>query len=104
MTATIPDLQPEIPRAPVATVRAGDDLSVLVGWSHAPFSRGIQLKLQSTIAGSRDKTDIAAHNYLMTRNQALILAKYLLDVTGQSLPKIAREGTIKRFLRRLTGG
>lgn len=85
-----------------------DDFGVLVGWSHTPFHRGIQLKVQSTAPGtradSRAKADIAARNYLMTRNQALILAKYLLDVTGQSLPETPREGAVKRFLRRVTGG
>ena len=87
-----------------------DDFGVLVGWSHTPFNRGIQLKVQSATpgsratTGSRAKADIAARNYLMTRNQALILAKYLLDVTGQSLDETPREGPVKRLLRRVTGG
>lgn len=84
---------------------AQDDFSVLVGWSHAPISRGIRLMLQSAKAdGDRRHGDIAARSYLMTRNQALILARYLLDVTGQTLPPIRREGRLKRFWRRLVGG
>lgn len=102
--ATIPDR----PGADPGRTSANDDFGVLVGWSHTPFSRGIQLKVQSTAPGtradSRANADIAARNYLMTKNQALILAKYLLDVTGQSLPETPREGVFKRFLRRLTGG
>ncbi len=93
--ATTPDRQGTGP---------ADDVGVLVGWSHTPFNRGIQLKVQSTTAGNPAKADIAARNYLMTRNQALILAKYLLDVTGQSLSEAPREGAFKRLLRRITGG
>jgi hypothetical protein len=84
-----------------------DEFGVLVGWSHAPCNRGIQLKLQhmseraGPLAGTRDVT---ARSYLMTRNQALILAKYLLDATGQTLAPPPREGWLRRALRRLTGG
>jgi hypothetical protein len=90
--------------APDPRSGAEDDFGVLVGWSHAPFSRGIQLKVQSTSGDKHDRRPIDARNYLMTRNQALILAKYLLDVTGQTLPSAPREGRVKRLLRRLTGG
>ncbi len=83
---------------------SGDDFGVLLGWSHAPFTRGIQLKLQSTIGDSRDHDTVAARSYLMTKNQALILAKYLLDATGQTLPAGPREGRLKRMMRRLSGG
>ena len=81
-----------------------DDFGVLVGWSHAPFQRGIQLKVQSTCSEGGEVRDIAARSYLMTRNQALILAKYLLAATGQDLPERPREGHIRRLFRRLTGG
>lgn len=81
-----------------------DGFGVLVGWTHAPMAKGIQLKVQSTTGDGRNPRDIAARQYLMTRNQALILAKYLLDATGQSLPAPPREGRLKRLLRRLTGG
>jgi len=83
---------------------ADDDFGVLVGWSHAPISRGIQLRVQSATGDGLRRPDIAARSYLMTRNQALILAKYLLDATGQTLPLPPREGRIRRFWRRVTGG
>ncbi len=80
-----------------------DDFGVLIGWSHTPISRGIRLMVQSTTAErDRKRGDIAARSYLMTRNQALILARYLLDVTGQTLPPPRREGRLKRLWRRLT--
>lgn len=81
-----------------------DDFGVLIGWSHAPFTHGIQLKVQSVVGDTRDPGNITARNYLMTRNQALILAKYLLDATGQTLAAPSRESRLKRLLRRLTGG
>jgi len=81
-----------------------DEFGVLVGWSHAPFQRGIQLKVQSTCSEGAVPRDIAARSYLMTRNQALILAKYLLDATGQRLPDPPRGGPLRRLLRRITGG
>lgn len=91
--ATVPDPRGEL-----------EDFGVLLGWSHARTSRGIQLKVQSTAPERREGREITARNYLMTKNQALILAKYLLDVTGQSLPVRAPEGRLARLFRRLTGG
>ena len=82
-----------------------EDYGVLIGWSHAPIGRDIRLVLQSaTTDQGRRSGDIAARSYLMTRNQALILARYLLDVTGQTLPPPRRMGRIKRLWRRLVGG
>ncbi|MBC2666888.1 hypothetical protein H7F51_15320 [Novosphingobium flavum] len=81
-----------------------EDFGVLLGWSHTRTSRGIQLKVQSTSTEAGNPRDIAARNLLMTRNQALILAKYLLDATGQTLPEKPRRGRLLRLLRRLTGG
>ena len=77
---------------------------LILGWSHAPFSRGIQLKLQSRRAEGPAAGAVEEHRFLMTRNQALILAKYLLDSTGQSLPGRVRQGPLRRLIRRLTGG
>lgn len=111
--ATVPDdwshrEEPGSARAEGANARPApmpdDEFSVLVGWSHAPWSRGIQLRVQSTCSAARGPRDIAARHYLMTRNQALILAKYLLDSTGQTLPAAPRDGRLRRLLRRLTGG
>lgn len=81
-----------------------DDFGVLVGWSHVPISHGMQLKMQSVSAEGRQTDRIAARSYHMTRNQAMILAKYLLEATGQTLPPRARGGRMMRFWRRLTGG
>ena len=58
----------------------------LVGWSHSPCGSGINLRVQS--AQSQDALRagrIDAHHLLMTRNQALLMARYLLETTGQTL-------------------
>lgn len=74
-----------------------DDFGVLVGWSHTPFNRGIDLRVQSAAQASAAAGQIDSRHYLMTRNQALILAKYLLDVTGQELPARKRPGLLRRL-------
>lgn len=61
---------------------------VLVGWAHNEFSGRIGLRLQtarSARSGSPD--DVHQHHLIMTRNQATLLAQYLLGVTGQEAMK-----------------
>lgn len=63
-----------------------ETFGVLVGWSHSPCGSGINLRVQS--APSQDALRhgrIDAHHLLMTRNQALLMARYLLETTGQTL-------------------
>ena len=69
-----------------ADARTPESYGVLVGWSHSPCGRGINLRVQS--AQSQDALQagrIDAHHLLMTRNQALLMARYLLETTGQTL-------------------
>ena len=62
-----------------------DPYGVLVGWSHTPCGSGLNLKLQSaTSQAALRNGEIDASHLLMTRNQALLLARYLLEVTGQA--------------------
>jgi hypothetical protein len=77
---------------------------IVVGWTQAPFSRGVQLRLQSQCAEGPAAGALEDHRFLMTRNQALLLANFLLESTGQVLPPRRREGPVRRLLRRLTGG
>ena len=61
--------------------------SVVVGWTHNDLGSAIDLRIQS--AHSKQALDdkrVDSHHFLMTHNQALLLAKYLLDTTGQKLP------------------
>jgi len=64
---------------------------VLVGWSHTPCGVGINLKVQSAESQADLREGrIGSHNLLMTRNQALLLARYLLDSTDQTLARTER--------------
>jgi len=64
---------------------------VLVGWSHTPCGNGINLKLQGAESQEALKRgSVDATHLLMTRNQALLLARYLLEATEQTLDIPAR--------------
>jgi hypothetical protein len=61
---------------------------VVVGWTHQDFGATVDLRMQSARSQQAlDSDNIDSHHFLMTHNQALLLAKYLLDATGQSLPE-----------------
>lgn len=69
-----------------AHAQSPETYGVLVGWSHSPCGSGINLRVQS--AQTQDalrEGRIDAHHLLMTRNQALLIARYLLETTGQTL-------------------
>lgn len=67
-------------------VAAKDCYGVLVGWTHSPCGSGVNLKLQSARSkAALSNGEIDANHLLMTRNQALLLARYLLSATGQEL-------------------
>jgi hypothetical protein len=73
---------------------------VVVGWTHHDLGSSIDLRIQSTVSqAALDQNSVDSHHFLMTRNQALMLAKFLLDATGQTLPPKATPP----FWRRLTG-
>lgn len=62
-------------------------LRMLVGWTHATLPNGIDLRIQCAASSAAlESQQVEIQHVLMTRNQALLLAKYLLDTTGQSLP------------------
>ena len=69
-----------------AQAQTPETYGVLVGWSHSPCGSGINLRVQS----AQSQVDlregrIDAHHLLLTRNQALLMARYLLESTGQAL-------------------
>ena len=76
------------------------DTTVLVGWTHAEVGSNIELRVQS--ARSRfalDNNEVETRGVLMTPNQALLLAKYLLDATGQSLPEPSKRSLWSRVTK-----
>lgn len=81
-----------------------DQTGVVVGWTHHDLGGSIDLRLQSARSKAALQGDrIDSHHFLMTRNQALLLAKYLLDATGQSLPKKQSRSIWQRFRARSPG-
>ncbi|MBB4613079.1 hypothetical protein [Novosphingobium taihuense] len=59
---------------------------VVIGWKHRAFARNIHLTVQSTSKARPTPDAVDTHHLLMTRNQAMLLANYLMRATGQELP------------------
>jgi hypothetical protein len=77
-----------------------DHRGVVVGWTHNDLGASIDLRIQSAVSQQAlDQNQVDSHHFLMTHSQALMLAKYLLDATGQSLPQ-KRKRSLWRRLRR----
>jgi hypothetical protein len=81
-------------------VEPAEHRAVVVGWTHHGLGSSIDLRIQSAVSQKAlDGKSVDSHHFLMTHNQALLLAKYLLDATGQTLPPKAR----MPLWRKLTG-
>lgn len=76
---------------------AAQELSgVVIGWRHRTFARNIHLTVQSTTHGTIAPGAVDTHHLLMTRNQAMLLANYLMRLTGQA-PEPRRRSWIARL-------
>jgi hypothetical protein len=74
------------------------ETGVVVGWTHHDLGSSIDLRLQSAQSKQAlDNHEVDSHHFLMTHNQALLLAKYLLDATGQTLPVKPRPSLWRRL-------
>lgn len=72
---------------------------VVVGCTHNDLGTSIDLRFQSTSSKQAlNEGRVDSHHFLMTHNQALLLAKYLLETTGQSLPKRTRPSFWRRLM------
>lgn len=78
------ELQP-----PVVRRNSGEQPPIaLVGWTHLDMPNGIDLRIECARSRIALENDAIEHrDIVMTRNQALLLARYLLKVTGQTLPE-----------------
>ncbi|MCP3736509.1 hypothetical protein M9979_16710 [Sphingomonas sp. RP10(2022)] len=57
----------------------------VVGWVHRPLPQGIELQVQTTpSAFALGEDRVATTRLVLTRNQALLLASFLLRVTDHS--------------------
>jgi hypothetical protein len=70
---------------------------VLVGWSHHPIGERLDLKLQC-IQSTRNlaQDEIDAHHFVMTREQATVLANYLFRI-AEATPPQHRKGRLARW-------
>ena len=93
------------PAAPATEAApSSEDFGVLVGWTHRDGPQGISLGMQSArsqVAWAAREID--RRNYLLTRNQALLLARYLLEATGQQHDGFDRPHGWRAALARLRG-
>lgn len=72
---------------------------VVVGWTHNDLGTSIDVRIQSAVSRQAlDENRVDSHHFLMTYNQALMMAKFLLDATGQSLPLRPRRSWWRRVL------
>lgn len=71
---------------------------VVIGWDHRTFAQNIHLTVQSASSARPEPGEIGTHHLLMTRNQAMLLAGYLMRLTGQepALPRRKR-GWLERL-------
>ena len=78
----------------------------VVGWVHHPLPQGIELRMQTTASVfALENQQIATTRLVLTRNQALLLATFLLKVTGHALddlPEQRRSFWSRLFRRRST--
>jgi hypothetical protein len=75
-----------------------NDYGILVGWSHASFADKLDLKLQTVQSTRQLKSDeIDNHHIVMTASQAVLLANYLFQITGQT-PPTKKPGRLARLL------
>ncbi|WP_017669641.1 hypothetical protein [Blastomonas sp. AAP53] len=76
----------------------------LIGWTHLDLPNGIDLRIECTRSRIALDNDLIEHrDIVMTRNQALLLARYLLKVTGQTLPGEAKPGLWSKVKSALGG-
>jgi hypothetical protein len=65
-----------------------ESYGVLVGWTHSEFTGRIDLKLQAIQSTRADSpTEPDSHHFMMTPNQAGLLADYLFKITQRRPPR-----------------
>ena len=73
---------------------------VLVGWSHHGFNGRLDLCLQRVpAAGGQPGDEVEEHHFVMTDNQARVLANYLNQVLGARQGRSRPAGLLGRLFR-----
>lgn len=74
------------------------EYGALVGWTSSRAGDRLTLRLQSvTKPPPHNPEDVGSQIYLMDRNQAVQLANYLYEMTGQTRPSRRRRGWLARM-------
>lgn len=77
---------------------ARKDHGALVGWTSTRAGDRLALRLQSvTKPPPHNAGDVESQTYLMDRNQAVQLANYLFEISGQSKPSRRGRGWLTRM-------
>ena len=75
-----------------------ESYGALVGWSHHEAGDRIMLRLESVQSKeAADKHEPDLHRFYMTKQQAAVLANYLMRVSGQSPPDRASRSWFRRL-------
>ncbi|MES2301890.1 MAG: hypothetical protein V4521_07450 [Pseudomonadota bacterium] len=70
---------------------------VVVGWQHRNFAQNIHLTVQSSSKSRPMPGSVDMHHLLMTRSQAFLLARYLMQLSGIEAPMPRRKGFFARW-------
>ncbi len=74
------------------------DYGALVGWTSTQNGEQLTLRMQSvTKPPPHGREDVHSHLYVMDRNQAVQLANYLFQITGETRPEAGRRGLLARL-------
>ena len=77
---------------------AHQDYGALVGWVSTKAGDRLTLRLQSvTKPPPHEEKDIHSHIYLMDENQAVQLANFLFEMSGNTPPDKRSRGFFKRL-------
>ena len=63
------------------------DTGALVGWKLDDLGNRMVLHMQTMHRTESEEKEVRERAVLLDRNQAVLLAKYLFEMTGQSKPK-----------------
>ena len=75
-----------------------ESYGALVGWIHHEAGDRIMLRLESVRSvDAAERHDPDMFRILMTRQQAAVLGKYLMGLSGQTMTDSGREGWFRRF-------
>ena len=71
------------------------DTGALVGWRADDLGQRVVLRLQTAHRGGQSEREINERAVILDKNQAVQLANYLFEVTGETRPQ--KRSTLRAF-------